>query len=246
MGEPANYPSTIRPRAARRPIVVLLVAVVAGARAADLSPFSAAASLAPWTAVYLPSVARHTRFTLVEDDGQRVLRIDTQASAGSLMHVVPATVRAAGVLGWRWKLPAHNSRSDPRSKKGDDYPARIYVLFDYDTRKLGLIDRARLRIARSLYGEHVPAAALCYVWDPRLPRETTLWNAFTERVRMVVVRGGDADLGRWVAETRDLKRDFKLAFNEEAPPIMAIAVAGDGDNSGASGVAFVGDISLTP
>lgn len=223
---------------------LLTMAFCRSALPETLAPFSSPQGLTPWTATYLPSVERRTIFQIVEDDGQRVLRVTVDRSAGSLVTAVPPSQRGASSLRWRWRLPAHNPLSDPRTKKGDDFPLRLYVLFDYDVYKLGFLDRTKLTIARRLYGEHLPAAALCYVWDPALTAGTSIWNAFTDRVRMIVVRSGGQDLGRWVGEQRDVRRDFRQAFGEEAPPIKGIAVAGDADNSGGASVGFMGDIWL--
>lgn len=213
---------------------------------AQLPPFSGAQGLLPWTITYLPSVKRRTRFRLVEDAGQRVLQVETSASAGTLVLAVPPELRRASVLRWRWKIDAHNPATDPRKKSGDDYPLRLYVMFDYDPGKLGMLDRMKLKLARRMYGEHLPAAALCYVWDPKLERDSMIPNAYTDRVRMVIVRSGAADLAQWVDEKRDLRRDFQLAFNEEAPDIQGIAIAGDGDNTGAASTALLGDVTLEP
>lgn len=229
-------------------VLALSLPVTAGnaGGSAQLPPFSGPQGLLPWTATYLPSVKKQTRFNLVEDAGLRVLRVETDASAGTLVLTVPSALRRTSILRWRWKLDAHNPATDPRKKKGDDYPLRLYVLFDYDPGKLGIMDRTKLRLARRMYGDHLPAAALCYVWDPGLERDTVIANAFTDRVRMVIVRGGSTDLGRWVSETRDVRRDFRRAFNEDAPDIQGIAIAGDGDNTGASSTALIGDLTLEP
>ncbi len=198
-----------------------------------------------WQPIYIPSVKKHTGFAIEEDEGRRVLRVSAAASAGSLATSLSVNPISHPILRWRWKLPKHNPKTNLRTKRGDDYPARIYVMFHYDLNKLGFLDRTKIRLARKLYGEQVPAAALCYIWDPKLPVGTTAWNAYTNRVRMIVVRGGEEKLGQWAEEERNIVQDFKAAFGEDPPMISAIAVGGDSDNTGETTVSFLGDLKLT-
>ncbi len=198
-----------------------------------------------WQPIYIPSVKRHTAFAITEDEGQRVLRVRAEASAASLATPLNINPLSYPRLRWRWKLPQHNPKTNLLTKKGDDYPARLYVMFHYDLDKLGFLDRTKLRIARKLYGEQVPAAALCYVWDPKHPAGTTAWNAYTNRVRMIVVRSGEEKLGQWVVEERNIAQDFKAAFGDDPPMISGIAVGGDSDNTGETTTSFVSDLTLT-
>jgi hypothetical protein len=91
----------------------------------------------------------------------------------------------------------------------------------------------------------VPAAALCYVWDGKLPAGTGLWSAYTDRVRLVVVESGPGRLGQWVAEKRNVAADFRAAFGEAPPRISGIAIAADTDQTGAKVRAWIGDIRFS-
>ena len=102
----------------------------------------------------------------------------------------------------------------------------------------------KLRLARSLHGVEIPAAALNYVWDNRYPIGTIQPNAYTDRARLIVVESGDAKAGQWVTETRDIAQDFRAAFGEEPPDVVGIALAPDTDNTGETATAWYGDIEL--
>ena len=91
------------------------------------------------------------------------------------------------------------------------------------------------------------------MWDQKLPVGTELANAYTGRVRYVVVdsannpSGPASPLQQWVGHTRDLRADFLKAFGTESdtvPPLLAIVVGADSDNTGQSSLGYVGDISL--
>ena len=133
-----------------------------------------------------------------------------------------------------------------KTKAGDDYAARIYVLFDYDAGRLSLIDRLKMQLAQSLHGAQIPTAALNYVWDNRYPVGTIQPNAYTDRARLVVVESGSANAGQWVTETRDVAQDFRAAFGEDPPDVIGIALATDTDNTGETATAWYGDIEFLP
>lgn len=235
-----------------RSFAALLLAVAgslsSAAKAAEapvLAPFSAVvpgASLpAPWKLTTLPGIRRHTRYSLVRDGDAVVLRADAAASMAGVAHPLKLDVRAYPVIEWRWKILNLLTKSDIATKAGDDYPARVYVLFDYDIRKLPFSVRARIRLAR-LYGADVPLAALCYVWDGKAAAGTSVWSAYTDRVRVIVAESGSANLGKWVTIRRDVAADFRAAFGEDPPAISGMVLATDTDNTGESATAFYGDI----
>jgi hypothetical protein len=202
-----------------------------------------AALPAPWTRTPIRGVDRATEYALVDDGGTTVLRADAQASAAAVVHKLQAPAPAA-LLQWRWKVSGVLKSSDPATKEGDDYAARVYVMFDYPLEKLRFGDRMRLRLARVFFDPEVPAAALCYVWDSRLPAGTVLASPYTDRVRIIVVASGAKKAGRWQAVERDVRADFRRAFGEEPPPVSAVAVATDTDNTREKATAWYADIVL--
>jgi hypothetical protein len=179
-----------------------------------------------------------------------VLRLQTDGSYGNLVfdtpHLTPSTNL---MLRWSWSLERGLERSDLTTKNGDDTPVKVCALFDMPLDGLGLGERTRVRIARSFTGEHLPAATLCYVWDRSLPIGSTLANAFTSRVRYMVLTSGPAQNGVWLHLARNLAADFLLAFGHESanvPPLLALAVGADSDNTKGNSLAYVGNISLAP
>lgn len=192
----------------------------------------------------MPKVPNETHYRLVEDDGAVVLRADANASMSGLVHPLRLDPRARPVLEWRWKVSDVPARGNFGTRQGDDFAARVYVLFDYDVTKLPLFARIKLKVARALYGEAVPAAGLCYVWDAKVPVGTTGWSPYTDRLRMIVVDSGTADAGRWKSVRRNVVEDFRAAFGEEPPALVGLAVATDTDNTGSHLTAWYGDLGF--
>ena len=202
---------------------------------------------APWHVVGLPQQTKPlTRYSVVTLDGQRVLRVEAHASYGNLVH--PVLEQPNGhVLHWHWRLDEPNPAADLRRREGDDSPLKVCALFDLPTTAVPFIERQVLRIARLRSGEMLPAASVCYVWDARLPPGTVLDNAYTRRLRMIVLRGPEAPLHAWREERRDVWVDFLRLFADEAqvvPPLVGIGIAADADNTQARSLGHVGPIAL--
>lgn len=216
-------------------------ALIAGAFSA-LKPGSALPG--EWKAVGPSREARQTRYTVVEDNGATVIRAESKATASGLSRRLKVNPADYPALRWRWKVANILTTSDLRTREGDDYPARVYVMFDYPLAKLPFGERVKIRLARALYDPDLPAATLCYVWDGKAPAGTVAPSAYTNLVRMIVVESGASRVNQWLNVERDIAADFQAAFGDTAPPITAVAIATDTDNTGESAVAFYGDISF--
>jgi hypothetical protein len=239
-----------------RRLAVLLFASAAPALAAAQSlpfplPFSAEGSTpaAPWRVAGLPQQTKpFTQFSVVEVDGVRALRIEAKESYGNLVYPVRITASSAH-LAWQWRMEKPIEASDLRTRAGDDTSVKVCVFFDLPIENIPFTDRQILRIARSKAAEDVPAATVCYVWDANLPAGTMLDNAFTRRMRYIVVRSGTAPLRQWMSERRNVAADFVKLFGAESatvPPIIAVAIGADADNTRSHSVAYVGSLVLEP
>lgn len=204
----------------------------------------------PWRVVGLPGQKMPlTRFAIVRDGEAPVLRMQADAAYGNLVFDMNATrLAASALLRWRWQLESAPSGADLRRKDGDDAPLKVCALFDMSLQGMAFGEHTKLRIARAISGEPLPAATLCYVWDRQLPVGTELPNVYSPRVRYLVVSQGPAKPGQWVAIERNLASDFMRAFGHETavlPPLLALAVGADTDNTGSSSLSYVGDLRLS-
>ena len=111
-----------------------------------------------------------------------------------------------------------------------------------------LADHSYANLVHDL-GEKLPAATLCYVWDHTLPVGTLIDNAFTSRIRMIVVDSGTKALGQWVSHQQDVTADFRRAFGREfptLPPLEGVAVGADADNTQSRSLSYIADLVLQP
>jgi hypothetical protein len=230
-----------------------LVALCAPASAAEpaLAPFGSTggAPQAPWKVVGLPQQTKpFTRFSVVDVDGKRAVKIEADLSYGNLVHAVK-DVAAPAHLAWQWRIEKPLETADLHEKHGDDTAVKVCVFFDLPMDNVPFADRQLLRFARSKTTDPVPTATVCYVWDAKLATGTTLDNAFTRRMRYIVLESGTDRLNKWVAEKRDVGADFMKVFSDESkvvPPIVGIAVGADSDNTQSHSVSYVSAIALEP
>lgn len=69
-------------------------------------------------------------------------------------------------------------------------------------------------------------------------------NAYSERVKMIVIQSGGGNVRQWLVEKRNIFEDYKQAFGEEPGNVSGIAIMTDTDNTGESATAWYGDISF--
>jgi hypothetical protein len=241
--------------AIRSATMLALMACLAPARAADdasIVTFSGAAPGEPpaaWKFATLPRKIA-TKFSIVDLGGARVLKVESDESYGNLVHAMHAQIGERATLAWRWRVDKLLEDADIKTRAGDDSAAKMCVFFGFDAAKLPLGERTRLSIANSTTGQDVPTQTLCYVWDNKLPVDTGLINAFTKRIRFIVLQSGNAKLEQWVSQKRSLAVDYLRMFGDEAegkvPEVVGVAVSADADNTHGHGLSYFGDVTLTP
>lgn len=203
---------------------------------------------APWHFVTLPG-KNPTSFTVTDLDGQNVLKVATQDAYGNMVHTLHQTPSASPQLQWRWRVDHLVEKADINRKAGDDSALKLCVSFDFDKSQLSFGERTKLRLGKISTGEDIPAETLCYVWDNKLPIGSSLHNAFTHRMRYIVLQSGSQHLGHWMTEHRNLAADYAQAFGDESsvmPMLIGITVSADSDSTHGSSLGYMGDVHLQP
>ncbi len=216
-------------------------------RLLEVGHFSVSASKTSsdeWKPLIFRNIDRHTEYSLVVEDGRNVVKAVSEGSASGLIRRIQIDPKEYPLVRWSWKIENILQKGNVYRKKGDDYPARLYITFQFDPERLGFFTRVKYEFIKSWYGEYPPLAALNYIWASTAPRETMVPNPFTDRVIMIVVESGEEKVGQWVEEKRNIYEDYRRAFGEDPPFISGVAIMTDTDNTGESAVAYYGDIIL--
>lgn len=167
--------------------------------------------------------AKETRYQLVCEPSGTTLRAESDGTASGLVHRGKIDLEQTPYLHWSWKVNNILSGNDERSRGGDDYPVRIYVIFSDGI----FFWRTR---------------AINYVWSSQQPVGAQWPNAFSRQTRMIAVDSGSALLGKWVSHSRNIGEDYRQMFGEEISSADAVAIMSDTDNTGQKTSAQYGDI----
>ena len=113
---------------------------------------------------------------------------------------------------------------DARKKATDDEALQIYVTFPR-------------------FPSAVRSRVIGYIWDSTAPAGSIFKSQKTGLVTYVVMRSGDADLGKWITETRNVCEDYKKIYGEEPDEkIEAVSIGIDSDDTRSRAEGFVGEI----
>ena len=197
-----------------------------------------------WKPLTFKKIERHTTYTLVKDGDKVVVKAVAEASASGLTREIKINPKEYPIIKWHWKVSNILKKGDVQRKERDDYPARIYITFEYDPSKLGFFEKAKYETIKLLYGQYPPLGAINYIWESKAPVGIVVPNPYTDRVKMIVAESGEAKLNQWVNEELNLYEDYKKAFGEEPPMIAGVAIMTDTYNTGESATAYYGDILL--
>ncbi len=225
-------------------LLCLPAVVVAGAPEVSIGRFDTnlAALPPPWQVIQLEKNVSPTQYRPLYWDGVHAIESQANRSMALLGRKVEVDLTATPVLCWRWRTEDVLKKADMKRRQGDDYAARVYIAFALPSEALSFTDKAALSVARALFGDRVPDAAINYVWDNRHAVDTRLPNAYTDRAQMIVRRTGSNELGRWVTERVDVRDDVIRAFgSDKAKPIL-VAIASDTDNTGEKARAGFADL----
>ncbi|MBI3605529.1 MAG: DUF3047 domain-containing protein [Nitrospirae bacterium] len=197
-----------------------------------------------WRPLTFPKIPNHTLYTFVHEEGREVIKAESHQSASGLYIPLDLNPKAYPVLSWCWKINRIIEKGDETKKEGDDYAARIYVTFKYDSERATVWERTKYGTIKMLYGEYPPKAAINYVWANHLQKGKAIPNPYTDRAEMVAVESGTEGVGQRRCEKRNIYEDYQRFFKEEPPVLLGVAVMTDTDNTREEAIAYYSDLVI--
>lgn len=166
-------------------------------------------------------------YALKQIDGRSFLHAECDDAASGLFWRRKVNLDKTPWLHWSWMLSTPFLGLNERSKAGDDFAARVYV-----------VKESRFTPWRSM--------AINYVWSGSEPLNAAWPNAYTDRAQMLAVRSGPA--AGWQSQSQNVKSDFKRLFGQTVSEVEVVAVMTDCDDANLRGSASYDDIyfSNTP
>ena len=96
--------------------------------------------LIDWQPLTFPNIGNHSSYTIQTDQKTSVLKATSNNSASALIYRKRFNVYEFPLIRWRWKVDNIYQKGDAKTKGGDDYPLRIYIIFKYDPQKAGFFE----------------------------------------------------------------------------------------------------------
>lgn len=229
--------------------VSLLLGLAASGWAADSAPLfrDDLENRTAWADWIFPKIPKTTAYAVVAGDDGSALRIVSDGAASGLLTQQAFTVPEGRDyrVRWRWRVDTLPSAPDPRTKPGDDYALRVYVIYERPEKEAGWLERYALRKAPFHELGYLPVRSLAYVWTetPGLPKYFE--NPYTDRVIMLPNTYARAERGEWREVAIDPAGDYRRITGEEAPRRFRLAIMGDADNSASRSVAWLDWIEVS-
>jgi len=153
-----------------------------------------------------------------------VLKARSVKSASGLIKKLSVDTRKFPKLSWNWRIDHSLKREDIKSKKGDDFAARVYVIFP-----------------RTFFWR---MRAINYVWANKMAKGSEAVSPYTANSVIIALQSGDEKAGVVVPEERDIREDYRRIFGEEPPLLGGVAILTDTDDTQDEATAWYGDITL--
>ena len=195
-------------------------------------------NLDSWTHERFPKIEKASSYRVDTVDGAPALVASANASASYLLFSQVYSLRQYPLLRWRWRVDGVYVKAGAH-KAVDDFPLRIFLLFEFEPEKASLMDRLSYGMAKSLYGAYPPHSSLSYVWDSHGAVGRILISPYTDKDRDVVLRSGTALTGLWLDESVNVLEDYRKAFGQEPPERVTLAIMADADDTGESASSYV-------
>jgi hypothetical protein len=165
-----------------------------------------------------------TLYSLTKDEGKSVLMAHSVKAGSGMVKKLSVDTKKFPVLRWSWKVDHTLQKEDIKTKKGDDFAARVYVVFP-----------------RTFFWR---MRAINYVWASKMAKDSSASSPYTSNSVIIAVESGDENIKKWVSEERNIYEDYRKAFGEEPPLLGGVAIMTDTDDTQDEATAYYGDITL--
>ncbi|MFQ3237392.1 MAG: hypothetical protein ACI9C4_002976 [Paraglaciecola sp.] len=174
------------------------------------------------------SFSGDTAYSVVYDKQMQrdVILASSSQTASGLFFEQKIDLNKTPFLNWSWRVEKFPTVSDEKTKSGDDFAARVYI------------------VAQDGW-TFLSSKAISYVWAKQSKTDEVWPNPFVKSNAMMLAVRGREDGSGWVTEKRNIKTDLQKLFGKEIRYIKAIAIMTDTDNSNSAAISYYSDIRLT-
>jgi hypothetical protein len=198
-----------------------------------------------WEKFQFSSGKKQTNYSIFTENDQNYLQIISDSSASGLISKYKFNPIEYPLLKWKWKINNIIPNANGKTKKGDDYPLRIFVMFEKDSSEISFWEKLQNSALKFLSGYVPPYKSLCYVWANSNSDTLHYFSPYTDDVMIICKQSGAEKCSQWIEEQVNIVDDYKKYFEEEVPSIACIAIMGDSDNSNSYTQSFINFINIS-
>jgi hypothetical protein len=158
-------------------------------------------------------------FGVVKDGDIAAGRFRSANTSFSLQKEVNVDLKQYPLLTWKWKVTKLPAGGDFRKSKTDDQAAQLFVAFS-------------------------KTKAIVYIWDTTAPAglmEDTSPVPFMT-IKVVVLRSGAAELGKWIVESRNVYDDYKKLYGAEPPAVNGMRLQINSQHTRTTAESYFADV----
>ncbi len=199
-------------------MILLFTATVRAENSVTIADFSSVAGGVPagWE---LKEKSGKADFAVVKDGDIAAARFRSANTSFSLQKEVKVDLKRFPLLTWKWKVTKLPAQGDFRKTKTDDQAAQLFLAFS-------------------------KTKAIVYIWDTTAPQglmESTSPVPFMT-VKVVVLRSGTAEMGKWITENRNVHEDYKKLYDSEPPMVNGVRLQINSQHTKTSAESYFADV----
>jgi hypothetical protein len=172
-----------------------------------------------------------TQYRIETDSSLSYLKMISQSSASGLIYKNQYDPNQHPIMSWRWQVENVINQADGKTKSGDDYPIRIFVMFDDDSAETSFWTSIRNSAIKLLYGTEPPESSFCFVWSNMKYDEKYFDSPYSETVKIIPMEKGENRLKDWFTHDVNIVELYKEIYNRSCPTEARIALMSDTDNT---------------
>ena len=162
-------------------------------------------------------------YSIAKVDGLDALLLRSTNTSFSFEREVRADLNDFPILSWKWKVTKLPEGGDFRNRRTDDQAAQLFVAF-----------------SRS--------KSIVYIWDTTAPKDL-MADAFAPpfmSIKVVVLRSGQGETGKWITETRNVYEDYKRLYgdSDKVPLVSGMRIQINTQHTRTSAESYFADLTF--
>jgi hypothetical protein len=205
---------------------------------------------AAWQPLLFRSIERATEYSVeLDPSGRPAFRAQSRCGASAMRLALGEDLELGRTprLAWRWRMERGIEVDREQTREGDDFAARVYVLFEFDPEAAGAFARFERAVGRRLFGVDLPGKTINYVWASKVKVGEVWTSPHHDDAQLVSVAtdsagASGADWQEVIVDLASDARNLHSPGSNRRPYALALMV--DADDTCQEAIAWFSDFRL--